>query len=77
MTARRLFVLIKGLPPESATFNLSRAQEPAQQPDSEPQRHLAPVRVLSDIPVAKSMGEVGKFVQARGDDLAGMMGDAG
>lgn len=70
-------MLIRGLPPDSATVNASRAQEPAGKPDSAPERHLAPVKCLSDIPVASSMADVGKFVNARGDDLAGLMGDAG
>jgi hypothetical protein len=77
MSARRLVTLVKGLPPDSATAQAARVSEPAGKPESAPERHLAPVRCLSDIPVARSLREVGRFVNASGDELAQLMGETG
>lgn len=74
MTARRLYVLVQGLPPDSATVQAARRQETPAEQDRPAERHLAPVKCLSDIPVARSMAEVGKFVNSSGDEFAEMAG---
>jgi hypothetical protein len=78
MSARRLRVLIQGLPADAASRIARAEDEPREtaQPD-DPGGKLAPVKCLADIPVAKSMAEVGKFVNSSGDEFSETFGQAG
>ena len=75
MSTRKLWVRIRGLPPDSATANLAHAGDA---PQGEQQDQALPrVRYLEDIPVAKSLREVGSFLNASGDELSQMAQQAG
>ena len=77
MTARRLYVLLRGLPPDSATANAAHAAQAAPKSDRPAERHLAPVKTLSDIPVAGSLSEAGRFVNSGNDEFGEKYGQAG
>jgi hypothetical protein len=77
MSARRLWALVSNLPPESATVVLSRAGEESAPQSGAEGRALAPVKCLEDIPLAPSLSEVGKFVNAGGDEFTEMAKRAG
>jgi hypothetical protein len=82
ITARALWVRLRNLPPEAATVTLARQQDPGEgqgrgRSAGRAERHLAPVRCLTDIPVAKSITDVGKFVNASGDEFSAMADQAG
>lgn len=74
MTARRLWVLVRGLPPDSLTANLAHADE--QEPEQQTPQ-AGKVRYLEDIPVARSLREVGKFLNSGGDEFTQMTQQAG
>lgn len=65
---------VKGLPPESAYFNLVHRGEQQAQPSDGDGRHLQVVKFLDDIPVAGSLSEVGKFVNASDDEFSSQAG---
>ena len=68
MSARRLAVYVKGLPPDSCTFTLAHGQQSAPQyeggaPDN--------VRYLEDIPVVP-LRDAQRFVDASGEEFSSM-----
>lgn len=67
-------MLIRGLPPDSQTATLAHGSQDAQEAPESGQRHLQPVRYLEDVPVAKSMGEAMRFVNAGNDEFSSEFG---
>lgn len=77
LSARTVWVRVRMLPPDSATVSAAKAAEPSEPTRRDQQAKpaaLAPVRCLSDIPVAGSLREVGKFLNASNDEFSQMAG---
>lgn len=77
MSARRLWVLVQGLGPDSATAHAARAADPPPEAARPAERRLASVKYLEDIPVAKSLADAGRFLQASGDEFSETFGQTG
>lgn len=73
MTARRLWSLVYYLPKDAATTFCMAEDHQEDSGQSQPatgDRHLQPARCLEDIPVARSMAEVAKFVNSSADEFS-------
>ncbi len=64
MSARKLWVRVSQLPPESATVNLTRVVEPPQSG----QQRGATVRYLEDIPKV-GLRDAQRFINASGEEF--------
>lgn len=66
ISARKLWVLVQNLPPDSLTATLAHPRSERDEGEPAEGGPASSVTYLEDIPLAKSMADVGKFVNEVG-----------